>query len=383
MKLDTLAIHAGQAPDPSTGAIMPPVYQTSTYVQSSPGEHQGYEYSRSQNPTREALERNLAALEGAAHGLAFGSGCAASTTVMHLLPPGAHVVCGDDVYGGTFRLFDKVLSQRNITYSFVDLTRADALEEHIRPETAAVWIETPTNPMMKIVDIEHISTIAHKNKLLVFTDNTFASPIFQNPLALGADVVIHSTTKFINGHSDVVGGFVGTNNDELGERLRFLQNSIGAVPGPWDCWLTLRGIKTLPLRMRRHDESGRKLAHYLHQHSDVKTVYYPGLPSHPQHEIAKRQMRGFGGMISFVLNGDLDRAKLFLRSLRIFALAESLGGVESLAEHPAIMTHASVPAELRQELGIHDGLIRLSVGIEDVGDLQSDLERAFQTSSKI
>ncbi|MEC9465000.1 MAG: cystathionine gamma-synthase [Myxococcota bacterium] len=380
MQIETLAIHAGQSPDPTTGAIMQPVYQTSTYVQSAPGEHTGYEYSRTQNPTREALEANLAALEGAKFGRAFASGCAATTTVMHLLEDGAHVISGDDVYGGTFRLFDKVLSKRGLSFSFVDLTKPGALEAAIRPETRAIWTETPTNPMMKVVDLEAISAVAKSRGIRVFSDNTFATPVFQKPLSLGADVVVHSTTKFLNGHSDVVGGFACTNDPELAEKLAFLQNSIGAVPGPWDCWLVLRGTKTLPLRMKQHDQSGRIIAQFLESHPAVERVYYPGLPSHPQHELAKRQMSGFGGMISFVVKGGLPRASAFLKSLKIFALAESLGGVESLAEHPAIMTHASVPADLRAELGIDDGLIRLSVGIESTDDLLGDLQEAFSAS---
>ena len=380
MKIDTLAIHAGQKPDPTTGAIMTPVYQTSTYVQSAPGVHTGYEYSRTQNPTRHALEANLAALEGAKHGVCFASGCAATTTVMHLLEEGAHVISGDDVYGGTFRLFDKVLAHRAIEFSFIDLTKPGALEEAIRPNTRAIWTETPTNPMMKVVDLEAICKTAKKHGIKVFTDNTFATPVFQRPLELGADVVVHSTTKFLNGHSDVVGGVACTNDDEIAEKLFFLQNSIGAVCGPWDAWLVLRGTKTLPLRMRQHDASGREIAAWLESLSDVEKVYYPGLASHPQHELAARQMTGFGGMISFVLKGGLPRANAFLKKLEIFALAESLGGVESLAEHPAIMTHASVPADIRKELGIDDGLIRLSVGIEDVTDLRADLEQAFDSS---
>ena len=380
MKLDTLAVHAGQKPDPTTGAIMTPVYQTSTYVQSGPGEHTGYEYSRTQNPTRHALEANLAALEGAKHGIAFASGCAATTTVMHLLKKGDHVISGDDVYGGTFRLFSKVLGEIGLDFSFVDLTQPGALEAAIRPETKAVWVETPTNPMMKITDLQDLADRARAKNIKVFCDNTFATPVFQRPLELGCDIVIHSTTKYLNGHSDVVGGFACTNDDELAERLFFLQNSIGAVPGPWDSWLVLRGTKTLPLRMRAHDANGRKIAAFLDSHELVEKIYYPGLESHPQHEIAKRQMSGFGGMISFVIKGGLPAATAFLKSVRIFALAESLGGVESLIEHPAIMTHASVPPEIRAELGIDDGLIRLSVGVEDVEDLLEDLNNGFEAS---
>ncbi len=380
MKLDTIAIHAGQKPDPSTGAIMTPVFQTSTYVQRGPGDHQGYEYSRSQNPTRHALEANLAALEGAKHGVAFASGCAATATVMHLFAKGDHIICGDDVYGGTYRLFSQVLEPMGLEFSFVDLTQPGALEEAIRPETRAVWLETPTNPMMKITDLQSLAERAHQHQVKVFCDNTFATPVFQRPLELGCDLVVHSTTKFLNGHSDVVGGIACTNDGALAERLFYLQNSIGAVPGPWDSWLVLRGTKTLPLRMRAHDANGRRVAEFLEQSEDVSTVYYPGLPSHPQHDIAKKQMSGFGGMISFVLKGGLPRATAFLKALRIFALAESLGGVESLVEHPAIMTHASVPAAMREKLGIDDGLIRLSVGVEDIEDLLNDLRVALDRS---
>ena len=381
LRLDSLAIHAGQSPDPTTGAIMTPVYQTSTYVQQGPGEHKGYEYARTHNPTRAALEANLAALEGAAHGVCFASGMAAITSIMHLFESGNHIVVGDDVYGGTFRLFDKVLSRLGLRFSFVDLARPDALEQAIEPETVAVWIETPTNPLMKVIDLEHTARLAHANQLLVVCDNTFATPIFQNPLHHGCDLVVHSTTKYLNGHSDVVGGVVCTSNDALAERLRFVQNSAGAVPGPWDCWLVLRGTKTLPVRMRAHDRNGRRIAAYLAEHQDVEHVRYPGLPSHPQHAIASRQMGGYGGMISFVIKGGLERARTFLQALQVFALAESLGGVESLVESPAIMTHASIPANIRAQLGIHDGLIRLSAGIEDVQDLLDDLERAFAASA--
>lgn len=380
MHIDTLAIHAGQEPDPSTGAIMTPVYQTSTYVQESPGKHKGYEYSRTQNPTRFALEKNIAALENAKHGMAFASGSAATATVMHLLKSGDHVVCADDVYGGTFRLFDKVFKHMQLRYDFVDLTEAGALKAALRPETKLVWIETPTNPLLKVIDIARTCEEAHRAKVKVACDNTFATPVFQRPLDLGCDIVVHSTTKYMGGHSDVVGGFAATNDDELAERLRFLQNAVGAVPGPWDSWLVLRGTKTLPLRMRAHDHNGRRVAEYLRGHRDVAKVYYPGLESHPQHAVAKRQMQGFGGMISFVIKGGLPRARTFLESLRIFALAESLGGVESLVEHPAIMTHASIPPEIRAKLGIDDGLVRLSVGIEGVDDLIGDLEQAFSRS---
>ncbi len=383
MRLDTLAIHAGQEPDPTTGAIMPPVYQTSTYVQQGPGEHKGYEYSRSQNPTRFALERNIAALEGARYGFAFASGLAAATTVMQLFRAGDHIICADDVYGGTFRLFDKVLTHSGLTFSFVDLTVPGAVETARKPETRAVWIETPTNPLLKIIDLEVVARDAHRHAMVVICDNTFATPVLQLPLALGCDIVLHSTTKYMGGHSDVVGGFLATNDEVHGERLRFLQNAMGAVPGPWDAWLVLRGTKTLPLRMRTHDANARRIAALLSDHRDVERVHYPGLASHAQHAVAAKQMRGFGGMISFVIRGGLPRARAFLKSLKIFALAESLGGVESLVELPAIMTHASVPETTRARLGIVDGLIRLSVGIEDVQDLVDDLEQAFAASAHL
>jgi cystathionine gamma-lyase len=381
MKIDTLAIHAGQQPDPSTGAIMTPVYQTSTYVQIAPGEHQGYEYSRSQNPTRHALEANLAALEGAKHGLAFASGCAAAATIMHLFDQGSHILCGDDVYGGTYRLFDKVLSRQGLEFSFVDLTDPDIILSSIRPNTRAIWVETPTNPMLKVIDLAEVSARAREKNVPVICDNTFMTPVFQKPLELGCDIVMHSTTKFLNGHSDVIGGFVGTSDDALAERLFFLQNSIGAISGPWDSWLVLRGTKTLPLRMRAHDQNGRRVASFLEGHPAVEKVIYPGLPSHPQHAIAAKQATGFGGMISFVIKGGLEASRIFLSELKIFALAESLGGVESLAEHPAIMTHASVEPDLRAQLGIVDGLCRLSVGIEDSEDLLEDLGQALEASN--
>lgn len=377
MRIDTLAIHAGQSPDPTTGAIMPPVYQTSTYVQAGPGEHKGYEYARTHNPTRGCLEANIAALEGARHGIAFASGCATTTTLMHMFKQGDHIVCADDVYGGTFRLFDKVLTPMGLSYTFVDLTQPGSLAQAIRPNTVGVWLETPTNPMLKVIDIAAVAEEAKRRQLKVICDNTFATPIFQRPLALGCDVVVHSTTKYLNGHSDVVGGIALTNDPAIADRLRFLQNAMGAVPGPWDSWLVLRGTKTLPLRMRAHDANGRAVANFLAEHTGVERVYYPGLKSHPQHALAARQMAGFGGMISFVIQGGLPRAKAFLKSLKIFSLAESLGGVESLVEHPAIMTHASIPPALRAQLGIVDGLIRLSVGVEDIQDLLDDLKDAL------
>ncbi len=376
-KFETLAIHAGQPPDPGTGAIMTPIFQTSTYAQSSPGVHRGYPYSRTANPTRVALESNLAALEGARHGLAFASGLAAATTVLHLLDAGDHVICCDDVYGGVYRLFDKVLSRQGLSFTFADLTVPGALEEHLRPATKLVWIETPTNPLLKVLDIAALSGRAHAHGARTVVDNTFMTPYWQNPLALGADLVLHSTTKYLNGHSDVIGGAVVTNDDDLHERLRFLQNGLGGVPGPLDCFLVLRGIKTLAVRMRQHEENARALAEWLLEQPQVAGVHYPGLPTHPQHEVARRQARGYGGMISFVLEGGLAAARRFLEAARIFSLAESLGGVESLIEHPAIMTHASIEPEKRAALGIGDGLIRLSVGIEHLDDLRADLERGF------
>ncbi|QDG54053.1 cystathionine gamma-synthase [Persicimonas caeni] len=374
----TRAIHAGQEPDPTTGAIMTPIFQTSTYVQSSPGEHTGYEYSRSQNPTRHALEDCVASLEGGKHGIAFGSGCAATTTILHMLESGDHVVSGDDVYGGTYRLFTRVFDQMDVDFSFVDMTDVDAFEASLTDKTKLVWLESPTNPLLKICDIEKICEIAHARDIPVVVDNTFMSPYFQQPLALGADMVVHSMTKFINGHSDVVAGMVVTNDDDIAEKLHFLQNSMGAVPGPMDCWLVLRGLKTLHVRMRQHQENAQRIAAFLDSHDAVERVIYPGLESHPQYEIAQRQMSGPGGMITFFLKGGLDKARRMLEAVEVFALAESLGGVESLIEHPAIMTHASVPKEVREELGITDGLVRLSVGIEDGDDLLADLEQALE-----
>ncbi len=374
---DTRAIHAGQSPEPHTGAIMTPIFQTSTYVQRSPGEHTGFEYSRTQNPTRHALEDCIASLEKGRHGIAFASGCAATATILHMLPPGAHVVSGDDIYGGTYRLFTRVLDDRDLDFSFVDTTDLDLFEASLRDDTKLVWLETPTNPLLKISDIARLCEIAHARDIPVVVDNTFMSPYFQTPLELGADIVVHSMTKFINGHSDVVAGMVVTNDDATAEKLHFLQNSIGAVPGPMDSWLVLRGVKTLGVRMRQHEANAKRIAAYLNEHEAVERVIYPGLESHPQHEIAKRQMSGFGGMITFFLRGGLDAARTLLESVEVFALAESLGGVESLIEHPAIMTHASVPADVRAELGISDSMVRLSVGIEDGDDLLKDLDRAF------
>ena len=377
MRFDTLAIHAGQEPDPTTGAIMTPVYLTSTYVQAGPGEHKGYEYSRTKNPTRTALEGCLAALEGARFGAAFASGLAATDCLIHLLDAGDHVVCSDDVYGGTFRIFDKVFKRLGLSFSFVDLSRSGSLEAAITPKTRMVWLETPTNPTLKLVDLARVAEIARARKIQTVCDNTFLSPYFQRPLEHGIDVVLHSTTKYINGHSDTVGGFVGTNDAELAQRISFLQNAVGGVPSPMDSFLVLRGVKTLSVRMARHEQNAIKVAEFLEGHEKAGHVVYPGLKSHPQHALAKKQMKGFGGMLTFEIKGGLPAARKFLKAVKIFACAESLGGVESLIEHPAIMTHASVPPETRAALGISDGFIRLSVGIEDVQDLVDDLRQAF------
>ncbi len=374
----TRAIHAGQSPDPVTGAVMTPIYLTATYAQEGPGEHKGYEYSRTHNLTRFTLERNIASLEGAEHGLAFASGLAATDAVLHLLDAGQHVVAGNDLYGGTFRLFDKVYRRHGLDFTYFDpAVGAAAVKEVLRPNTAMVWLETPTNPMLKVCDIAAVAEVCKARKIILAVDNTFMTPYFQQPLALGADLVVHSTTKYLNGHSDVVGGVVLVSDPELHGRLAFLQNAVGAVPSPIDSFLVLRGLKTLHVRMARHEENAGALAEWLTGHKQVERVIYPGLASHPQHKLASRQQRGFGGMISFDLAGGLEAARRFLRACKVFACAESLGGVESLIEHPAIMTHASVPADRRRELGIADGFIRLSVGIEDVDDLRGDLEGAF------
>ncbi len=376
-RFETLAIHAGQEPDPATGAIMTPVYLTSTYAQSAPGEHKGYEYSRTGNPTRTALERCLAALEGGTRAFAFASGCAAAATVLHLLRAGDHVVCCDDVYGGTYRLMDKVLRGTGLAFTFADLTDPVALERELRPETKLVWLESPTNPLLKVLDIAALCRRARDHGALAVVDNTFLSPYWQNPLALGADVVLHSTTKYLGGHSDLVGGALVVRDAALAEALAFLQNSLGAVPGPLDCFLALRGIKTLPVRMREHEANARRVATWLETRREVRRVIWPGLASPPQHALAVRQARGAGGLISFEIDGGLVAARRVLAATRVFSLAESLGGVESLVEHPALMTHASVEHERRLDLGISDGLIRLSVGLEHPDDLLADLERAF------
>ncbi len=376
-RFETRVIHAGCEPDPGTGAIMTPIFQTSTYVQASPGKHKGYDYSRTHNPTRTALEKNIASLEEGNYGLAFSSGMSAITAVTQLLKTGDHVICCDDVYGGTFRLFDKVVKRYNLEFDFVDLTIPQSLERYVRDNTKIVWLESPSNPLLKLIDIEAIVRVAKKNNLLVCVDNTFATPFFQKPLKRGADIVMHSTTKYLNGHSDAIGGALVTNEKELYEKLQFLQNAVGAIPGPFDCFLVLRGIKTLAVRMKRHEENAIKIAQFLENHPKVKRVIYPGLGSHPQHELARKQMAGFGGIITFFIKGGLEAARRFLERVRIFSLAESLGGVESLIEHPAIMTHASLPKEIREKTGISDELIRVSVGIENVDDLIDDLENAL------
>ena len=380
-RIETLAVHGGQEPEPHTGAVNVPVFLTSTYVQSGPGEHKGFEYSRTHNPTRSALEGNLAALEGGRFGLCFASGCAATTTILHLLKAGDHVIAGDDLYGGTYRIFERVMKQFGLDVTYVDPTNPAAFDEAVRPNTRLVWVETPTNPMLKLCDIAAVAAIAKQRGLWLAVDNTFLSPVLQRPLDLGATMVVHSVTKYLGGHSDVVGGAVVTSDPELHERLRFLQNAIGAVPGPLDCFLVLRGTKTLPLRMQRHVENAQHLAAWLQEQPLVERVIYPGLASHPQHALAKRQMSGPGGMISFVVRDGqrpaLVRARNILRRMRLFACAESLGGVESLIEHPAIMTHASIPPDKRRALGISDGLIRVSVGIEHIADQQADFQQAF------
>lgn len=377
LRMDTLAVHGGQRPEPITGALTVPIFQTTTYAQSGPGEHTGFEYTRTQNPTRFALERALASLEGGRFGLAFASGLAAITAVMQSLDGGDHVVTGEDLYGGTGRLFQRVYERHGLQFDFVDTTSLDEIRQAIRPETKLVWLETPTNPMLKITDVSRVAEICRERGVLLGVDNTFLSPIFQRPLELGADLVMHSTTKYVGGHSDVLGGALVTSNEELHERLSFLQNASGGVPGPQDCFLNLRGIKTLALRMVRHAENAQAVAELLAEHPKVESVIYPGLPSHPQHELAKRQQKGMGGMVSFRLRGDLDEARRFLKALKICVLAESLGAVESLVCLPVFMTHASVPEERRRKLGITNNLIRLSAGIEHPDDLIGDFRQAL------
>ncbi len=378
MKFGTKAIHAGVSPDETTGAIMTPIFQTSTYVQEAPGVNKGYGYARGKNPTREALQANLAALENAQHCVCFSSGVAAIDAVLKLLQPGDEVISGDDLYGGTYRLFTKIYEKFGIKFHFIDLTNASNVEQYINANTKLIWAETPTNPTMQIIDIKALATICKKHNLLLAADNTFASPYLQNPLDLGADIVMHSVTKYLGGHSDVVMGALMTNNTEIHEKIYFILNSSGANPGPMDCFLVLRGIKTLHLRMERHCENGRKIAHFLKNHPAVDKVYWPGFPDHPNHEIAKSQMRDFGGMISIVLKNDnIDHTFKVASSFEVFSLAESLGGVESLINHPATMTHASIPREERIKAGVVDNLLRLSVGVEDVEDLIADLEKAL------
>lgn len=382
--IETIATHAGTKPEAVTGAVTTPIFYTSTYAQESPGVHKGFEYSRSHNPTRFALEDAIAALEdgpdgtGTAKGFAFASGLAATTTVLQLFGQGDHVIVSDDVYGGTYRLFDKVLKRNGFQFSFVDLTDPKALAASWRPETRAIWVETPTNPLLKVIDLAAIADFARSKKLVSIVDNTFATPIFQRPFELGIDVVVHSTTKYLNGHADVVGGAVVTRDPALIERLRFLQNAIGGVASPMDAFLTLRGLRTLPLRMERHDANARRIADWLTTRKEISKVIYPGLASHPQHALAKRQMSGFGGMISCEVAGGLEASKRLMTRTKLFLCAESLGGFESLVNHPAIMTHASVEPEARRKLGITDGLIRLSVGVEHVDDLLADLEQAMR-----
>ena len=376
-RFETRAIHAGCEPDSGTGAIMTPIFQTSTYVQESPGKHKGYDYSRTHNPTRTALEKNIASLEEGKYGLAFSSGMSAITAITQMLSAGDHIICSDDVYGGTFRLFDKVLKKFNLEFDFIDLTSLQSLERYIKNTTKLVWLESPSNPLLKLIDIEATARTAKSRGIVTVVDNTFATPFFQKPLKLGADIVMHSTTKYLNGHSDVIGGALVMNDQELYTKLQFLQNAAGGVPGPFDCFLVLRGIKTLAIRMERHAGNALKIAQFLENHPKVRKVIYPGLSSHPQHELAKRQMAGFGGIVTFFIKGGLEAARKFLERVKVFSLAESLGGVESLIEHPAIMTHASLPKEIREKIGISDELIRVSVGIENIDDLIDDLKNAL------
>lgn len=378
MKFNTKTIHAGQTPEPSTGAIMPPVFQTSTYVQSAPNQHQGYDYARAGNPTRTALEHLIAGLEGADECACFASGCAAMDAIMKSLKPGDHVITSHDLYGGSYRLFTRVFEPYGVNYSFIDMTDPENVLSEIRPDTKMIWMETPTNPMLRIVDIQAIAEIASKHEIITAVDNTFASPYLQQPLKLGADITMHSTTKYLGGHSDVIGGAVATSNPKIMENLRFQIKTSGGVPGPMDCYLVLRGIKTLHVRMGRAVQNAEKISEYLNNHPKVGLTIYPGLASHPQHLLAKKQMSGFGAMVSFSLKEDsIDDASEFMKRTKIFTLAESLGGVESLISHPASMTHGSMPQQVRESIGLRDSLIRLSVGIEDIDDLIEDLEQAF------
>jgi cystathionine gamma-lyase len=378
MKFSTKAIHAGQQPDPTTGAIMPPIFQTATYAQNGLGDHKGYEYSRSHNPTRTALQECIAALEDGKFGLAFASGMAAETAILSLLSAGDHLVACDDLYGGSYRIFERVMRRYNVETSYVPAGNIAAYEQAIRPNTKLIWLETPTNPLLRLIDIQAVAEIAHRHNIQVVVDNTFASPYFQQPLKLGADIVVHSTTKYINGHSDVIGGALVLNNEEAYESMKFYENAAGNVPSPFDAWLVLRGIKTLAVRMRQHDENARAVAKFLAEHPRVEKVYYPGLPSHPDYELAKRQMSGFGGMVSFQFKGVYADVDTLVRRFKVFSLAESLGGVESLVCHPASMTHGSIPKEIREARGLTDTLLRLSVGIEDAEDLLADLQQALE-----
>ena len=377
MKFSTKAIHAGQEPDPSTGAIMTPIFQTSTYAQTGLGEHKGFEYARTGNPTRSALEACIAALEEGQYGLAFASGMAAESAILSLLSAGDHIVSCDDLYGGSYRIFERIMRRYNVETSYVAAGDVEAYEQTIRRNTRLIWLETPTNPLLSLVDISAVAAIAHRHNLLVVVDNTFASPYFQQPLELGADIVVHSTTKYINGHSDVIGGALVTSNEEVYQAIKFYQNAAGGVPSPFDAWLTLRGIKTLAVRMRQHEANAQEVARFLAEHPRVEKVYYPGLPSHPDHELAKRQMSGFGGMVSFQFKGVYTDVEQIVRRFKVFALAESLGGVESLVCHPVSMTHGSIPKDIREARGLTDTLLRLSVGIEDIEDLLVDLEQAL------
>jgi cystathionine gamma-lyase len=377
MKFATKAIHAGQEADPSTGAVITPIFQTATYAQAGLGEHKGFEYSRTSNPTRTALEACMAALEDGKFGLAFASGMAAESAILSLLSSGDHIVSCDDLYGGSYRIFERVMRRYNVETSYVPASSLTAYEKAIRPNTKMMWLETPTNPLLRLVDIQAIAEIAHRRNLLVVVDNTFASPYFQQPLKLGADIVVHSTTKYLNGHSDVIGGALVLNDEEAYEAIKFYQNAAGGVPSPFDAWLTLRGIKTLAIRMRQHEENAQAIAGYLAEHPRVEKVYYPGLVSHPDHELAKRQMSGFGGMVSFQLKGSYADVAQVVRRFKVFALAESLGGVESLVCHPATMTHGSIPKDIREARGLTDTLLRLSTGIEDKEDLIEDLKQAL------
>ncbi len=377
-KFETRAIHTGCEPEPVTGAVMTPIFQTSTFVQESPGKKKkGYAYARTHNPTRTALETNIASLEEGGYGLAFPSGMSAISTIIQMLDAGDHIISCDDVYSGTFRVFEKILKKQNLEFDFIDLSKPESLKKHIKDNTKIIWVETPSNPLLKITDIEAITNIAKSKNIVTVADNTFATPFFQQPLKLGVDIVVHSTTKYLNGHSDVIGGAIITNDKGLYDKIQFVQNAAGAVPGPFDCFLVLRGIKTLSVRMERHAENAMKIAEFLENHSKVRNVIYPGLESHPQHELAKKQMSGYGGMITFFIKGELESARRFLERVEIFSLAESLGGVESLIEHPAIMTHASLPLNVREQLGISDELIRVSVGLENIDDMIDDLENAL------